>query len=153
MRARPPRVRRESIGVARIQSIVPVAIRQFPPPIRRTSSWRKLLLTGSLVLNAVVLAGCNAEGTCVVIDHSEAQYNSDFCWVQYVESACGEVGAPPDKTARFYAEDASKGQTRCARDGFASDGSEFEIKEAIEAGRAVAYTRSKSMQRESDARR
>ena len=74
--------------------------------------------------SALALAGCQAKGTCVIVQTGDAPPNEDSCFLSYEEDACTESGKQDGQESTFYVEDPVAGRARCEGEGFAerSDG-------------------------------
>jgi hypothetical protein len=98
-----------------------------------------------LILSAPAM-GCNTQGTCIMTDKSGDPVASDFCWIQYYESACRDTGKSEKTEVEFFKEDATAGFVRCKAAGFRTDEPQAEIERKLDSGNTVSFRRPKSVQ-------
>jgi hypothetical protein len=67
----------------------------------------------------LAMAGCQAKGTCVIVQTDDAPPREDSCWLSYEENACTESGHQDGQESTFYVEDPIAGMARCKAEGFA----------------------------------
>jgi hypothetical protein len=81
-----------------------------------------LRLAASLAAGLLLLvAGCQAKGTCVVIEEGDDPAGADTCWVSYPRDECTAQGERAGQSVTFHVEAPSAGIDRCRRDGFVED--------------------------------